>query len=298
MSNVYIGMSPKQKMAIAAVLILLLLAGALTVIWYYFKIDEVSVSGNKHYTVSQIEEMVLTGPLEHNSLYLSLKYRNKTIEGIPFIETMDVNVLSPTSISITVYEKSIAGCVGYLDRFMYFDKDGTVVESSTVRQTDIPYVAGLKFDHVIMYEKIPVEDEKIFDDILTITRLLTKYSIRTDQIHINSDKEVTLYFGKAKVLMGTMDNIDEKMINLKGLAEQMEGLSGTLDLENYSLDSEKKYVTFQRDDVEQHHEIVEGETGENGENSTETGGDGTENAENTGKNGGETVENTENAPSE
>ena len=298
MSNVYIGMSPKQKMAIAAVLILLLLAGALTVIWYYFKIDEVSVSGNKHYTVSQIEEMVLTGPLEHNSLYLSLKYRNKTIEGIPFIETMDVNVLSPTSISITVYEKSIAGCVGYLDRFMYFDKDGTVVESSTVRQTDIPYVAGLKFDHVIMYEKIPVEDEKIFDDILTITRLLTKYSIRTDQIHINSDKEVTLYFGKAKVLMGTMDNIDEKMINLKGLAEQMEGLSGTLDLENYSLDSEKKYVTFQRDDVEQHHEIVEGETGENGENSTETGGDGTENAENTGQNGGETVENTENAPSE
>ncbi|MBQ3785944.1 MAG: FtsQ-type POTRA domain-containing protein [Lachnospiraceae bacterium] len=291
-------MSPKQKMAIAAVLILLLLAGALTVIWYYFKIDEVSVSGNKHYTVSQIEEMVLTGPLEHNSLYLSLKYRNKTIEGIPFIETMDVNVLSPTSISITVYEKSIAGCVGYLDRFMYFDKDGTVVESSTVRQTDIPYVAGLKFDHVIMYEKIPVEDEKIFDDILTITRLLTKYSIRTDQIHINSDKEVTLYFGKAKVLMGTMDNIDEKMINLKGLAEQMEGLSGTLDLENYSLDSEKKYVTFQRDDVEQHHEIVEGETGENGENSTETGGDGTENAENTGQNGGETVENTENAPSE
>ncbi len=298
MSNVYIGMSPKQKMAIAAVLILLLLAGALTVIWYYFKIDEVSVSGNKHYTVSQIEEMVLTGPLEHNSLYLSLKYRNKTIEGIPFIETMDVNVLSPTSISITVYEKSIAGCVGYLDRFMYFDKDGTVVESSTVRQTDIPYVAGLKFDHVIMYEKIPVEDEKIFDDILTITRLLTKYSIRTDQIHINSDKEVTLYFGKAKVLMGTMDNIDEKMINLKGLAEQMEGLSGTLDLENYSLDSEKKYVTFQRDDVEQHHEIVEGETGENGENSTETGGDGAENAENTGQNGGETVENTENAPSE
>ena len=291
-------MSPKQKMAIAAVLILLLLAGALTVIWYYFKIDEVSVSGNKHYTVSQIEEMVLTGPLEHNSLYLSLKYRNKTIEGIPFIETMDVNVLSPTSISITVYEKSIAGCVGYLDRFMYFDKDGTVVESSTVRQTDIPYVAGLKFDHVIMYEKIPVEDEKIFDDILTITRLLTKYSIRTDQIHINSDKEVTLYFGKAKVLMGTMDNIDEKMINLKGLAEQMEGLSGTLDLENYSLDSEKKYVTFQRDDVEQHHEIVEGETGENGENSTETGGDGAENAENTGQNGGETVENTENAPSE
>ncbi len=298
MSNVYIGMSPEQKMAIAAVLTILILAGALTVIWYYFKIDEVSVSGNKHYTVSQIEEMVLTGPLEHNSLYLSLKYRNKTIEGIPFIETMDVNVLSPTSISITVYEKSIAGCVGYLDRFMYFDKDGTVVESSTVRQTDIPYVAGLKFDHVIMYEKIPVEDEKIFDDILTITRLLTKYSIRTDQIHINSDKEVTLYFGKAKVLMGTMDNIDEKMINLKGLAEQMEGLSGTLDLENYSLDSEKKYVTFQRDDVEQHHEIVEGETLENGENSAETQDGGVENGENTGQTRIESVENTENAPSE
>ena len=295
-------MSPKQKMAIAAALILLVLAGALTAVWYYFKIDEVSVSGNKHYTVAQIEEMVLTGPLEHNSLYLSLKYKNRNVEGIPFIETMDVNVLSPTSISITVYEKSIAGCVGYLDRYMYFDKDGTVVESSAVRQTDIPYVAGLKFDHVIMYEKIPVEDEKIFDDILTITRLLTKYGIRTDQIHINSDKEVTLYFGKAKVLMGTMDNIDEKMINLKGLAEQMEGLSGTLDLENYSLDSEKKYVTFQRDDVEHHREIVEGEPGEagaeNGENTAETVEGGAGNGETTAENGTESVKNTENPPSE
>ncbi len=269
MSNVYIGMSRKTKTVIAVVLVLLITVIVLFCLWYFYKIDEVSVTGNKHYTVSQIEDMVLTGPLEHNSLYLSLKYRNRSIEGIPFIETMDVDIVSPTAISITVYEKSIAGCVGYLDRYMYFDKDGIVVESSTARQTDIPYVAGLKFDHVVMYEKIPVEDEKIFDDILTITRLLSKYDIRTDQIHINSDKEVTLYFGKARVLMGTMENIDEKMINLKSLSEKMDGLSGTLDLESYSLDSEKKYVTFQRDDIEQHEEIVEETEGEMTEENVE-----------------------------
>jgi DhnA family fructose-bisphosphate aldolase class Ia len=54
-------------------------------------------------------------------------------------------------------------------------------------------------------------------------------------------------------------------------------------------------VIFQRDDVEQHQEIVEGE---NGENSIEAGDDGVENGENTGQNGVESVENTVNKPSE
>ena len=50
--------------------------------------------------------MVMKKRLDHNSLYLSLKYRKKGIEGIPFIENMNVSILAPDSIKITVYEKS------------------------------------------------------------------------------------------------------------------------------------------------------------------------------------------------
>ena len=56
---------------------------------------------------------------------------------------------------------------------MYFDKDGIVVETSEQRTPGIPQVAGLQFGYVVMNEKLPVENEEVFEDILDITQLLS-----------------------------------------------------------------------------------------------------------------------------
>ena len=254
---IYLGMEPWKKRALIITLVLVLLAGLTVWIWVGYEVKEVSVTGNKHYTREQIIDMVMTGPLGHNSLFLFLKYRNRPVEDIPFIETMDVKILSPDSISITVYEKAIAGCVCYLDRYMYFDKDGIVVESSVARHADMPYVTGLEFDHVVLYEKLPVENEEIFDSILTITQLLSKYNIDSDQIYFDPEKKITLYFGDARVYLGSMDNIDEKMNELNGIAGKLAGLSGVLYLDTYEPGSDTGNITFQRDDVQQHEELPE-----------------------------------------
>ena len=88
---------------IASIVIVCLAAAALVVV-SVFRVQNVSVEGNVHYTSEEIEAMVLTDRLSYNSLYLSLKYRNKEIRDIPFIETMSVRVDSPDSITIRVYE--------------------------------------------------------------------------------------------------------------------------------------------------------------------------------------------------
>lgn len=49
------------------------------------------------------------------------------------MDVMNVSILAPDTIKITVYEKALAGYVKYLDTYMYFDKDGYVVESSGIR---------------------------------------------------------------------------------------------------------------------------------------------------------------------
>ena len=38
----------------------------------------------------------------------------------------------------SVYEKAVAGYVEYLDKYMYFDKDGTVVEASDTKRRESP----------------------------------------------------------------------------------------------------------------------------------------------------------------
>ena len=228
---------------IASIVIVCLAAAALVVV-SVFRVQNVSVEGNVHYTSEEIEAMVLTDRLSYNSLYLSLKYRNKEIRDIPFIETMSVRVDSPDSITIHVYEKSVAGYVEYMGRYMYFDRDGIVVESSETRTEGIPQVTGIRFDHVVLYEELPVENTDIFQEILSITQMLSKYQITTDKIYFNESNEITLYFDNIRAKLGK-DNLEEKVMRLEQILPNLSGESGVLDLQNYSED--RKNVTFQKD---------------------------------------------------
>lgn len=228
---------------IASIAIVCLAAAALVVV-SVFRVQNISVEGNVHYTSEEIEAMVLTDRLSYNSLYLSLKYRNKEIRDIPFIETMSVRVDSPDSITIRVYEKSVAGYVEYMGRYMYFDRDGIVVESSETRTEGIPQVTGIRFDHVVLYEALPVKNTDIFQEILSITQMLSKHQITTDKIYFNESNEITLYFDNIRAKLGK-DNLEEKVMRLEQILPNLSGESGVLDLQNYSED--RKNVTFQKD---------------------------------------------------
>ena len=186
------------------------------------------------------------GFLAKNSIILSLKYRNKEIKDVPFIETMSVRILSPTTIKITIYEKAVAGYVEYMGQYIYFDKDGTVVESSDIRTEGIPQIMGMKFDHVVLWEKLPVSDEEIFKNILDVSQLLEKYEIKVDKIYFDDDYNVTLYFDQARVKLGSFDYIDEKIIRLKAILPELKGKKGVLKLQNFTVDSE--YASFEEDE--------------------------------------------------
>ena len=61
------------------------------------------------------------------------------------------------------------GYVEYLGTNLYFDKDGIVVESSSEILEGVPKISGLKFSEVTLYEKLPVEDDHVFQVILNLT---------------------------------------------------------------------------------------------------------------------------------
>lgn len=223
----------------------LILAGGLFYILNNYKVTTVHVDGSVHYTNEEIMEMVMGGRFGDNSLFLSLKYRDKGIEGVPFIETMDVDIEAKDTIRITVYEKALAGYVKYLGRYVYFDKDGIVVETSQEETAGIPQVTGLSFDHVVLHEPLPVDKPELFDEILNITQQLAKYSLSADRIYFDSVYNVTLYFGEAKIALGENKDIDEKIMKLQYILPDLLGKSGTLDMREYSEDT--KTYSFEQD---------------------------------------------------
>ena len=210
---------------------------------FYSKVTNIYVSGNTHYTNEEIIDMVMTDGLSRNSLYLSFKYRNKSIEGVPFVEKMDVDIVSPDTIRINVYEKAVAGYIAYLGRYMYFDRDGIVVESSMEPSDVVPQVMGLDFNYVILHEKLPVDNETVFAEILDLTQLLDKYNMHADKIFFDNEYNVYIYFGDIEVSLGTSSYIDEKIIQLQYILPNLEGKKGLLEMKDF--DEDTKNITFE-----------------------------------------------------
>ena len=237
----------KRTLIIAGSLLfvlLFLLIGYIYIITNY-TVTTVHVEGNIHYTDEEIMEMVMSGAYGDNSLLLALKYRDKGIDDVPFIQTMDVTIEARDTIRISVYEKALAGYIAYLGQYMYFDKDGIVVEASTEKTAGIPQVTGLAFDHVILHEPLPVEKPEVFADILNITQQLDKYDMSADKIYFSPDYQVTLLFGDARVALGNDIYIEEKIMILQGILPNLLGKSGVLDMREFSEDT--KSYTFEQD---------------------------------------------------
>lgn len=230
---------------IAVFVVLAGLSGTGIYIWKNYQITTVYVEGNTHYTDEEIIDYVMGSRFAHNSIVLSWMYKKKEITSIPFIQAMDIKIVSRDTVKIMVYEKSLAGYVEYLGRYFYFDKDGIVVESASQRTDGIPQVSGLSFDSITLYEPLPVGNDSVFGSVLSITQLLSKYKLAAERIAFSEDYEMTLYFGNVRVILGTSAYIDEKVTRLQHILPNLSGESGVLDMRDYQDVSDT--VTFQRD---------------------------------------------------
>lgn len=236
----------KRKKAGIILLALVILAAAALGVCAYIKttytVKTVYVEGNVHYSEDEIKAIVMDGILGDNSLYLSLKYRNKGIEGVPFVDVMDVKVLAPDTIKIIVYEKTLTGYIEYMDTYLYFDKDGYLVESSSMKTAGVPQITGLEFDHAVVGQQLPVENKDIFNNILNITKLLKKYELSAEKIYFNGSGDITVYFGQVKVALGNdAVTLEDKLMLLPELLPSLEGKSGTLQMISYD-ESGGKYT--------------------------------------------------------
>ena len=199
-----------------------------------FRVRQVTVTGNAYYTKEEVVDLLLDEGSLQNTLLVYLRYKYQEHPEIPFIDDFEVTMDSWQSLKIRVYEKNMVGYVRYLGQDVYFDKDGIVVESSTQELEGIPQISGVTFDSLAIHQPLSVEDPTIFDTILSITKLLTKYDLDPDEIRFGAGGELFLQLGDVKVALGTGENLDEKISRLKRLEGDLKDKSGTLHMENYT----------------------------------------------------------------
>lgn len=277
-----------RKGKIIGVLAGILVLAAL-VVFGLFRVREVTVTGNSIYTAADIQDAVMQDGLCKNTLYLMWKYKDdsKVEENLPFLSSMEVTMLTPYQVEIRVYEKPEVGYFLNGTNYVYFDRDGLIVEISKKLRENIPKITGVTITKPERYEKIPVRgqrksgaqdaetdteqadgregeenaaDREVFEAVVGIAQILNKSSLAPKEVKFDENQEIILYFERMRVKLGSYTDMEDKIAALRSVYDKVEGMEGVLHMEDFSEDSQT--INFRQGETEEALEVEQDSTGE------------------------------------
>lgn len=251
-----------KKLLVGILVFIVLIVIAVFIVVNVFVVENVEVEGNELYDEQLITTTVLNDEYSWNSLYVLLKYSFVDIKDVPFIDTMEISLLNPQTLKIKVYEKGMLGYlyIAAIGENAYFDKDGFVVETSTRIIDNVPKIEGLTCDEVVLYEKLPVESQKL-RELLTLTLALKREYLEPDTIHFGLEQSPILSYGNTEVWLGSIELLTQKVTRLTQILPNLHGVAGILHMEDWN--EESPNIVFEKE-----LEVPDVDTGAEGEDDT------------------------------
>ena len=192
------------------------------------RLNTINVEGNSHYSNEEIIDLVATKETDKNTLLFYLRHEFGKKENIPFIEKIDTKLTDRNTVQLQVYENAITGAIEYMESYMYFDREGIIVEASPRKIDDVPIVSGLKFSKLLLHEPIEVDKPNVFQIILNVTQLIYRYDVDVNVIYFTKDLEIILYQDNIRILLGKRDSYDEQIAQLPNLLSSLESREGEI----------------------------------------------------------------------
>lgn len=208
--------------------------GALVFLFYgVFRTEEITVDGLTYYTEEEFLAKISGEGARKNTLLFRLEQFRRGEQRVPYIERYDVTVEGKNVIRIRVYEKILVGSVKIMGQYMYFDKDGYVTETSAEPLPGVPLVKGLEFDRIVLYEKLKIQKDELYDVILNIAKLIREYEIPAESLTFNGKGEVELEVGGSSVALGRRVAYDLPLQKLADILPSVSDRNLYIDLSGY-----------------------------------------------------------------
>ena len=103
--------------------------------------------------------------------------------------------------------------------------------------TDVTRIEGLTNQKLKVGSVIIMEDTSVFHTILALTKIFSKFNLKPDYITYNDAGQLILHYGDVKVNIGGEANLEAKLARCGVILPQLEGMQGTLHLENWTEDT-------------------------------------------------------------
>ena len=215
-------------------IVLAFILGGACFVFFGLKIDTVKVEGTEIYSGEEIKKSVFTRDFSDNILFFAVYNKIFGINKLPFVEDIEVSYENMHTVKLHVYDKAISGCIQYMGQYIYFDRDGIVLQSMQEKKEGVPVVTGIHFVAFSVGEAFDVKDSSLFATVMNLSQLISHYKIPVKRIHI-SDGDVVLYSGDIVIMLGKKELCDDEISALSSILETAaeKGLHGTIDMKSF-----------------------------------------------------------------
>lgn len=225
------------RISLRGILLMLLagLAASAAVILMLFNFRTSTIYGNTKYSQEQIESFITRGRLGDNTFVMALKYHNRKVEDIPFIDRIDIDIVSPSTIRVNITEKPIDGVISYEGQNVYFSKEGVIQTVSGRVAEEATAVHGVELTASETGEQMHAKDQLGMELTLEALRDMAKYGIHADRIDVDESSSLTVSFGDVDVKIGK-SGFEQKMFKLHQVLPHMDGRSGVISMTGFEYD--------------------------------------------------------------
>ncbi|SDH29529.1 cell division protein FtsQ [Pseudobutyrivibrio sp. 49] len=218
--------------------------------YFMCPIKELSVEGTDLYTADEIKNYILDDEYSGNAVYAFFKNKLFPKGDAEFIDSFDVKMTGLNSITIVCNEKKILGYIYQEDgKYVYFNHSGEIVEiSETFVDRGYMKVEGVVCENPERGEKLPIGKEQI-GYLTSLIKILNKNDLMPNVVSYDEDGRIILSYDTYNIALGSSVYLEEKIDRALRILPQLDGMTGTLHLENYS--SANTDIVFEKDSGEE-----------------------------------------------
>lgn len=182
----------RTRFYVGITLIVLLIAFAILSVSGIFTVDSIEVRGNTHYSAEEIINMGHAVPGRNLIYHANKEEITGYLEQNPYIKTAKVSRKLPSTLVISVTERTERLAFGYDDDYLIMDEDGILLKK-TRNEPKITLVEGLVVSRIKLGEKIGTENNERFNKVLDLVKKTAEADLYFVKIDISSEKRVQAY---------------------------------------------------------------------------------------------------------
>lgn len=214
--------------------------------YFLCPLKKVAVEGTDLYTPEEIQEYILDDEYSGNAMYAFIKNKLFPKGDAEFIDSFDVKLTSMNNLTIVCNEKKILGYLIQEDgTYVYFDYNGKITEiSQTFVDRGYMKVEGVSCEKPERGEKLSIGKEQV-GYLTSLIKILQKNNLMPNVVSYDENSHIILSYDTYNISLGSSVYLEEKIDRMMRILPQLDGLHGTLHLENYS--SASTDIVFEKD---------------------------------------------------